>query len=126
MPMARRTAARNAVRVVSRPRSWTAGKGRGMKLRDIEGWPPALTSSDTFRVVPSAVVSATLKRVGVYSIAGSPQPYLSIVVDYLERDWHAALQDLPEDLMRRIESTLRGQEGRRLSELGDLTIVEAA
>ena len=97
-----------------------------MKLRDVEGWPPPVTASDTFRVVPSASVPAKLKRVGVYSIAGSPQPYLSIVVDYLERDWHASLQDLPESLMRRIEATLRGHEGRALSELGDVEIVDVA
>jgi hypothetical protein len=95
-----------------------------MKLRDVEGWPPAMTSSDTFHVAPSSIFSATLKRVGVYSIAGSPQPYLSIVVDYQDRDWHASLQDLPEDLMRRIEATLRGHGGSPLAELGDLEIVE--
>ena len=95
-----------------------------MKLRDVEGWPPVLTASDTFRVVASAGVPAKLKRVGVYSIAGSPHPYLSIVVEYQDRDWHAALQDIPQVLMRRIEATLRGYEGHPLSELGDLEIVE--
>ncbi|HZL72010.1 MAG TPA: hypothetical protein VFC86_06100 [Planctomycetota bacterium] len=95
-----------------------------MKLHDVEGWPPALTSSDTFRVVSSTVVPATLKRVGIYSIAGYPEPYLSIVVDFQDRDWHGSLQDLPEDLMRRIEATLRGHEGKPLTELGDLEIVE--
>ena len=95
-----------------------------MMLREVEGWPPMLTASDSFRVVPANGVPAKLKRVGVYSIAGSPQPYLSIVVDYLERDWHASLQDLPEGLMRRIEATLRGHEGRALADLGHLEIIE--
>jgi len=95
-----------------------------MMLRDVNGWPPVLSASDSYRVIPSIGLPARLKRVGVYSIAGSPQPYLSIVVDYLERDWHAALQDLPEGLMRRIEATLRGHEGRLLAELGGLEIVE--
>ena len=90
----------------------------------MDGWPPSLIDSQSFRVMASIDLPATLKRCGIYSIAGSPLPYLSIVVHFQERDWHASLQDLPEELMRRIESTLKGHEGETLSSLGDLEIVE--
>ena len=95
-----------------------------MFLRDVDGWPPSLIDSQSFQVKPSTDIPATLKRCGIYSIAGSPLPYLSIVVHYQGRDWHASLQDLPEELMKRIESTLKGHEGTPLADLGDLEIVE--
>jgi hypothetical protein len=94
-----------------------------MKLRDVEGWPPQLIDSQTFKVAPSHAVPARFKRCGVYSIAGSPLPYLSIVVHYQGRDWHASMQDLPEPLMRIIEATLRGHEDETLASLGDLELV---
>jgi len=95
-----------------------------MLLRDVDGWPPSLIDSQSFQVKSSADVPATLKRCGIYSIAGSPLPYLSIVVHYQDRSWHASLQDLPEELMKRIEATLKGHEGETLASLGDLEIVE--
>ncbi len=95
-----------------------------MRLRDLDGWPPALTDSYTSRVVPSVSLPAKLKRCGIYSMAGGPSPYLSIVVVYQGRDWHAMIQEVPESLMRRIEATLRGHEGEPLAQLGHLEIVE--
>jgi len=95
-----------------------------MRLRDVEGWPPSLKDSRSFQVKPSAEVPATLKRSGIYSIAGASQPYLSIVVSFDGRDWHASIQDLPEQLMKRIEMTLKGHEGEPLARLGDLDIAE--
>ena len=94
-----------------------------MKLSDVDGWPPVLTDSQTFKVTPSYNVPARFKRCGIYSIAGSPQPYLSIVVEYQGHDLHASLQDLPEALMERIEATLRGHEGETLASLGDLELL---
>ena len=95
-----------------------------MRLREFDWWPPALTDSYTSQVVPSAPLPATLKRCGVYSMAGAPAPYLSIVVDYQGRAWHAMVKDMQESLMRRIEATLRGHDGEPLADLGELDIVE--
>jgi hypothetical protein len=95
-----------------------------MRLRELESWPPALTDSQTLRVAPSNALPAKLKRCGVFSVAGQTQPYLSIVVEYQGRAWHAMVQDLPEALLRRIEATLQGHEGEPLTDLGDLVIVD--
>jgi hypothetical protein len=96
-----------------------------VRLRDLDCWPPPITDSQTFRVAaPNSTSPATLKRVGIYSIAGSPDPYLSIVVFHQGHDWHASIQDLPAPLMRRILATLRGHEGETMASLGDLEIVE--
>jgi hypothetical protein len=98
-----------------------------VRLRDLDCWPPQLTDSHTFRVIPATKsLPAKLKRCGVFSIAGSPLPYLSIVVDYQDRDWHAMIQDISETLMHRIAATLRGHEGEPLASLGDLEIVDNA
>ena len=96
-----------------------------MLLRDVNGWPPSLLDSQSFKVVASNDLPATLKRCGIYSIAGTQTPYLSIVVSYDGRSWHASLQELPEELMKRIESTLKGHEGEKLASLGDLEIIES-
>jgi len=95
-----------------------------VRLRDLDWWPPQITDSQTFRVIASAPsVPAVFKRVGIYSIAGSPLPYLSIVVVHQGRDWHASVQDLPEDFLHRVVATLKGHEGETLASLGDLEIV---
>jgi hypothetical protein len=94
-----------------------------MRLRDLDGWPPTLTESYTSRKSLPAAVPATLKRCRVYFIAETSSPYLSIVVEYQGRDWHAMISDRPESLLRRIEATLRGHEGGTLSDLGDLEVV---
>jgi hypothetical protein len=97
------------------------------RLKDLASWPPALTDSHTFKVITSTNSGpARFKRCAVLSIAGSPLPYLSIVVDFQDRDWHASIQDIPETLMHRVAATLRGHEGEPLAELGELVIVEAA
>jgi hypothetical protein len=95
-----------------------------LRVRDLDCWPPALTDSTTVQVEPSDSLAAKLKRCGVYTMAGTSEPYLSIVVDYRSRDWHAMIQDVPEGLMRRLEATLRGHEGELLSQLGHLEVVE--
>jgi len=94
-----------------------------MKLCEVDGWPPSLIDSQTFKVTPSYDVPARFKRSGVFSIAGSPQPYLSIVVEYQGHDLHGSLQDLPGPLMERIEATLRGHEGEPLASLSDLELL---
>ncbi len=94
-----------------------------MKLSDVDGWPPSLIDSQTFKVTPSYDVPARFKRCGIYSIAGSPLPYLSIVVEYRGHDLHASMQDLPEPLMERIAATLQGHEGETLASLGDLELL---
>lgn len=96
-------------------------------LKDLDCWPPALTDTRTFRVVPaSSTGPARFKRCGVLAIVGSPLPYLSIVVDFQGRDWHAVIQDIPEPLMHRIAATLKGHEDEPLEQLGDLAIVGGA
>lgn len=87
-------------------------------------WPPALTDSQTFRVAPSESVPATLKRCGIYSKAGDVRRYMSIVVDFQGRMWHAIITDLPEQLMHRVVATLQDHVGKPLSELGDLQVVD--
>ena len=102
-----------------------AGWGRfDMRLRELDSWPPALTDSQTLQIALQMTGPAKLKRCGVFSVAGQASPYLSIVVDYQGRAWHAMMQDLPEPLLRRIEATLRGHEGEPLGPLGDLEIVD--
>src|SRR5258705_262958 len=99
---------------------------RSMRIRDLEGWPPALTDSYTSRERLPSSAPAMLKRCGIYSMAGSSAPYLSIVVEFQGREWHAMIQDVPETLIRRIEATLRGHDGKPLAQLGDLEVVESA
>lgn len=94
-----------------------------MLLRDVGSWPPAITDSQTFKVVPSTQVPAKLKRCGLFSVAGQNQPYLSIVVEFQGHDWHAMINDLDEPLMRRIEATLKTHLGEPLAGLGELEIV---
>jgi hypothetical protein len=95
-----------------------------LRIRDLDGWPPTLTDSTTSKVEPTGSLAARLKRCGVYTMAGTSEPYLSIVVEFQGRDWHAMIQDVPESLMKRIEATLRGHEGEPLAALGDLEVVE--
>jgi len=95
-----------------------------MRLREVDGWPPQLTESYTSSKGLPASAPATLKRCRVYFIAETSSPYLSVVVEYLGRDWHAMITDQPVAMLRRIEATLEGQEGRPLADLGDLELVE--
>ena len=87
-------------------------------------WPPALTDSQTFRVAQAGSLPATLKRCGIYSTPGDVRRYMSIVVDFQGRSWHAMISDLPEPLMHRVVATLNEHLGRPLAELGDLHVVE--
>jgi hypothetical protein len=96
-----------------------------MRLRDINGWPPTLTDSYSSRKTLPASAPATLKRCRIYSPVGAAPPYLSIVVHFQDRDWHAMITDKPESLLKRIEATLRGHEGKPLADLGDLKMVES-
>ena len=93
-----------------------------MLLRDVEGWPPVLkeTYASSMRLEPN--VPATLKRCMLFTTVGSSSPYLSVVVTYQARDWHAMIVDMPEDLLRRIEKALTGREGQTLADLGRLEI----
>ena len=95
-----------------------------MRIRDLDSWPPAITDSTTTKVKPTGSLPATLKRCGVYSIGGEAGPYFSIVVEFEGRDWHGMIRDVPESLMRRLESTLRGHEGEPLARLGDLEVID--
>lgn len=96
-----------------------------MLIRELDSWPPAITDSHTHQVLASRDLPATLKRCGVYSTPGNSHPYLSIVFEYMGRDWHAMIQHLPVSLMWQVEFTLAGHEGKPLAELGDLAIIEA-
>lgn len=96
-----------------------------MRLRDLEGWPPLLTDSYTSKRSLPASAPALLKRCRIYSPVGSAPPYLSIVVQFEHRDWHAMITDKPVSILKRIEATLRGHEGKPLADLGDLRVVES-
>jgi hypothetical protein len=95
-----------------------------MRICDIEGWPPTLTDSYSSQQTLPASAPAKLKRCRMFSVAGSSTPYLSIIVEFQDRDWHAMIVDQPESLLTRIEATLRGHEGEALANLGDLEIIE--
>src|SRR5688572_8455408 len=99
-------------------------QGGDMLIRDVGSWPPALTDSQTMKVVPSSTAPARLKRCGLFSAAGQAQPYLSIVVEYQGHDCHAMINDLAEPMMRRIEATLKSHLGEPLAQLGELEIVQ--
>ena len=93
-----------------------------MKIKELEGWPPTLTESysSTKALAPSS--PAQLKRCMLFSTVNSPA-YLSVVVYYQGRDWHAMITEQPEPMLRRIEATLRGREGETLASLGELEVV---
>lgn len=95
-----------------------------MRIRDLEGWPPALTDSYSSRQSLPPSAPARLKRCRIFSVAGSSSPYLSIIVEFQDRDWHAMISDLPESMLTRIEATFRGHEGKPIADLSDLEIVE--
>jgi hypothetical protein len=95
-----------------------------MLLRDLEGWPPTLkeTYSSEKTLAPSS--PATLKRCLLFSTIHGPPAYLSLVVTFGGRDWHAMISDQPEPMLKRIEATLNGREGKTLTELGNLELLE--
>src|SRR5688572_7084387 len=95
-----------------------------MRLKDLDGWPPTLTESysSTKPLAPSS--PAVLKRCMLFSTVDGPPAYLSVVVGYQGRDWHAMITEQPQPMLRRIEATLRGHEGEVLATLGDLEVVE--
>jgi hypothetical protein len=62
----------------------------------------------------------------LFSTVDGPPAYLSIVVQYQGRDWHAMMTEQPEPMLKRIEATLKGHEGENLTTLGDLEIVAIA
>jgi hypothetical protein len=95
-----------------------------MRLKEVEGWPPTLTESYSSSKALSPESPATLKRCMLFSTVNGPRAYLSIVVYYQGRDWHAMFTEQPEPMLRRIESTLRGREGQTLATLGELEVVE--
>ena len=95
-----------------------------MRLKEVEGWPPTLTESYSSSKSLSPEHPATLKRCMLFSTVNGPRAYLSIVVDFHGRDWHAMFIDQPEPMLRRIEATLRGHEGQTLAALGELEVVE--
>ena len=94
-----------------------------MLLRDVEGWPPALTETYGSAKVLDAASPAILKRCRVWATLGATPAYLSLVVSYQGRDWHAMITDKPVDLLKRIEATLMGHEGEPLADLGNLEVV---
>lgn len=97
-----------------------------MRLRDVDGWPPALTETYGSGKVLAATSPATLKRCMVWATLGDNPAYLSVVVHYQGRDWHAMITDKPAALLKGIEATLRGHEGEPLADLGNLEVIEVA
>ncbi len=95
-----------------------------MRLRDLDGWPPLLTESYSSNKSLPPEIPATLKRCQLFTTVDGPAAYLSIVVSYQGRDWHAMITEKPEPMLRRIEATLRGHEAETLTALGDLELVE--
>ena len=95
-----------------------------LRLRDLEGWPPTLKESHSSAKTLAPTSPATLKRCLLFSTVDGPPAYLSLVVFYLGRDWHAMITDHPEAMLKRIEATLLGQEGKTLAELGELEVAE--
>lgn len=93
-------------------------------MREVTDWPPALTDSQTFRVAPAGSLPATLKRCGIYSTAEDARRYVSIVVDFQGRAWHAMITDISERLMHQIVATLKDHVGEPLTDLGNLHVVE--
>jgi hypothetical protein len=97
-----------------------------MRLRDLDGWPPTLTESYSSSKALAPSSPALLKRCMLFSTVDGPSAYLSIVVQYQGRDWHAMMTEQPEPMLRRIEATLKGHEGETLAALGDLEVVAIA
>jgi hypothetical protein len=83
-----------------------------MKIKELEGWPPTLTESysSTNALAPSS--PAQLKRCMLFSTVNSPA-YLSVVVFYQGRDWHAMITEQPEPMLRRIEATPGAARAKR-------------
>ncbi|HEU4338978.1 MAG TPA: hypothetical protein VFS19_02830, partial [Planctomycetota bacterium] len=100
------------------------GKRRIMKLKELDGWPPTLKESYSSQKVLGPSSPALLKRCMLFSTVDGPEAYLSVVVDYQGRDWHAMITEHPAPMLRRIEATLKGHEGQTLASLGDLDVVE--
>ena len=59
----------------------------------------------------------------LFSTVDGPPAYLSVVVSYQGRDWHAMITEQPKPMLERIEATLKGREGTTLAELGNLELV---
>jgi hypothetical protein len=95
-----------------------------MKLKDLEGWPPTLKESYSSSKVLGPASPATLKRCMLFSTVDGPSAYLSVVVSYQGRDWHAMITEQPAPMLKRIETTLRGKEGQTLASLGELEVME--
>jgi hypothetical protein len=95
-----------------------------MKLRELEGWPPTLKESYSSSKILGEGSPATLKRCMLFSTVDGPSAYLSVVVSFQGRDWHAMVTEQPGPMLRRIEATLRGHEGKTLATLGELDVVE--
>ena len=95
-----------------------------MKLKELDGWPPTLKESYSSEKLLDPKSPALLKRCMLFSTLDGPHAYLSVVVGYGGRDWHAMIKDHPAPMLRRIEATLRGHEGQSLASLGELDVVE--
>ena len=95
-----------------------------MKLKELEGWPPTLKESYSSSKVLGVSSPATLKRCMLFSTVDAASAYLSVVVSYQGRDWHAMITEQPGPMLRRIEATLRGHEGQTLASLSELEVVE--
>ena len=93
-----------------------------MKLRDLVGWPPTLTESYSSSKVLAPASPAVLKRCMLFSTVDGPSAYLSVVVSYQGKDWHAMITEQPPPMLRRIETTLKGHEGETLASLADLEV----
>lgn len=94
-----------------------------MRLRELDGWPPTLTESYSSSKALAPSSPALLKRCMLFSTVDGPKAYLSVVVSYQGRDWHAMITEQAEPMLRRIEATLRGHEGEALATLGDLEVL---
>lgn len=94
-----------------------------MRLRDLAGWPPTLTETYNSKNTLEPSAPGVLKRCLLFSTVERPA-YLSIVVTYQGRDWHAMITDKPVALLKAIEATLRGHEGEPLADLGDLEVID--
>ena len=97
-----------------------------MLIRDLDGWPPALSESYSSDVIPSKPEPAKLKGCKVYPATKGEPARLAIIVTYRGRDWRSAIANQPMPLLRRIEATFRGHEGEPISKLGALEIVDSA
>ena len=95
-----------------------------MKLKELDGWPPTLKETYSSSKVLESSVPAVLKRCMLFSTVDGPSAYLSVVVSYQGRDWHAMITDQPWPMLKRIETTLRGHEGQTLASLGELDVLD--